>query len=58
MSTEPTVIAKKHATAKQHLAGLAGARAWIQDLSAAHLLSYQHPIRDEPLPDAGHDEPA
>lgn len=54
MSANPAPIKKHEVTAKQHLAGLAGSRAWIQDLAAAHLLRYQSPIRDLPLP--GSDE--
>lgn len=49
MSTQPSTIEKHQTTMKQHLAGVAGARAWIQDLTAAHLLDTQAPIRDEPI---------
>lgn len=50
MSANPPPIHKHMVTAKQRLAGMAGSRAWIQELTAAHLLRTQSPIRDEPLP--------
>jgi len=50
MSATPTIIHKHITTAKEHLAGLAGNRAFVQELAAAHLLRTQSPIRDEPLP--------
>lgn len=50
MSALPPVIAKHQTTAKQHLAGIAGSRTWIQELTAAHLLDSQQPIKDLPLP--------
>lgn len=56
MSALPPVVTKHKATAKQHLAGLAGSKAWIQELTAAHLLRSQQPIRELPLP--APDEPA
>lgn len=34
-------------TAKEHLAGVAAARAWHQELAAKHLLDSQQPIKDE-----------
>lgn len=51
MSATPNPIQKKQATAKQHLAGLAGSKAWIQELTAQHLLDSQQPIKDEPITD-------
>jgi hypothetical protein len=51
MSNAPTQIETKKVTAKQHLAGVAGSRAWIQDLTKAHLLDSQQPIKDEPIAD-------
>lgn len=43
--------ATKHkVSAKEHLAGVHAAAAYIQALSAQGLLRSQHPIRDEPLP--------
>lgn len=53
MSTPEPPIKTHHTTAKQHLAGLAGSRAWIQELVAAHLLDTQQPIKDLPLQQEG-----
>lgn len=34
-------------TAKEHLAGIAAAAKWHQDLAAKHLLDSQQPIKDD-----------
>lgn len=47
--TKTKVLDANYQSAKEKLAGIAASRAWIQDLTAAHLLRTQQPIRDEPI---------
>lgn len=49
MSDTNAPVNKHYQSAKEHLAGLAAAAAWHQDLMAAHLLDTQSPIKDEPI---------
>lgn len=44
----PPVHKHKH-SAKQHLAGIKAAQIWVQELTAAHLLDTQQPIKDQPV---------
>jgi hypothetical protein len=41
-------VPRRKGSAKEHLAGLAAARAFHQELAAAHLLRTQSPISAEP----------
>jgi len=50
MTDQNAPVTKHLATAKEHLAGIAASRAWVQDLSAQHLLDSQQPIKDAPYP--------
>jgi hypothetical protein len=56
MTDQNAPVTKRKTTAKEHLAGIKGARVWIQDLSEQGLLRTQHPIRD--TPDTPSKEPA
>jgi hypothetical protein len=51
MSTT-TPYVKHYDTARMHLAGVKASQAWIQELTAAHLLRIQSPIREKPLSDS------
>jgi hypothetical protein len=44
---------KRYESAKERLAGVKGAQAWIHDLMAQHLLKSEHPISDEPIEGKG-----
>lgn len=41
--------AKHRGSLKEHLAGVKAAHAWIQELSAEHLLKSQEPISKQPV---------
>lgn len=51
VTDEQATFRKHQHSLKEHLAGVKGAHAWIQELSAQHLLRSQSPIRDEPVPE-------
>lgn len=46
-------VHKHLVSAREHLAGVAANRAWVQDLAAQHLLDTQQPIKDTPYPAEG-----
>ena len=50
MTDQNAPVIKHLVTAKEHLAGVKASRAWIQDLSAQHLLDSQQPIKNTPYP--------
>lgn len=50
MTDQNAPVHKHHATAREHLAGVKAARAWIQDLAAQQLLDSQAPIKNTPYP--------
>lgn len=52
MSTQATPYVAHYNTAREHLAGIAASEQWLKDLTAAHLLRTQQPIRDYPLDDS------
>lgn len=57
MSTpEPPVVRGYH-SAREHLAGVKAAAAWIHELAAAHLLRTQEPISSEPTTTPGGQQP-
>jgi hypothetical protein len=56
MTDENAPVRKHLATAKEHLAGLAAAAKWREDLINAHLLDSQAPIKDEPAAGAGEEK--
>lgn len=49
MSDPGAPFAKHQVSLKEHLAGVKGARVWIQELSAQHLLDSQDPIKNQPV---------
>lgn len=50
MTDTNTSAGVHYVSAREHLAGIKAAQQWIQDLTDAHLLRTQQPIRDLPLP--------
>lgn len=52
MTDEGKTLHKYKGTAKERLAGIKGARKWIQTLSDQHLLKGQDPVKDQPIPTA------
>lgn len=49
MTDDGKTLHKYKGTAKEHLAGIKGARKEIQTLAAEHLLRTQNPVRDQPV---------
>jgi hypothetical protein len=43
-------VDKHYQSAREHLAGVKASQAWVQELTAAHLLRTQQPISGQPYP--------
>lgn len=50
MADSNAPVTKHYVSARERLAGVKANRAWVQDLSAQHLLDNQAPIKDTPYP--------